>query len=72
MRPGERASKRSSSRDMKPAGRGDRIDVSDRQVQRLVRAFSAIKSGRLRTKILSFAEAVALPRTSRRRQRKSD
>jgi hypothetical protein len=72
MRPGERASKRSSSRHIKPAGRGDRVEVPDRQVQRLVRAFSAIKSARLRTKILSFAEAVALPRTSRGRRRKSD
>jgi hypothetical protein len=68
MRPGERASKRSSLPKIKPLSRRDRIEVSDRQVQRLVRAFTAITSARLRTKIVSFAEAIALPRTLRRRK----
>lgn len=72
MRRGERASKRNSSQNIKPRGRRDRVAIPDRQIQRLVRAFSAIQSARLRTKIVSFAEAIALPRPLRRNRQKAN
>jgi hypothetical protein len=72
MRPGERASKRSSSQKIKPRNRDDGVEIGDRQLQRLVRAFRAIKSARLRTSIVSFAEAIALPKAVRRQRRRAD
>jgi len=71
MRSGERAGKRSSSQKLKPRD-DDRVEIADRQIQRLVRAFRAIKSVRLRMNIVSFAESVALARTSRRHKRRQD
>jgi hypothetical protein len=67
MRPGERASKRSSSQRVKPGQSRDHLEVTDRQIQRLVRAFRAIRSARLRGTIVSFAETIGLPRKFRRR-----
>jgi hypothetical protein len=71
MRSGERAGKRGSPQKIKP-GNGDRVEIADRQIQRLVRAFRAIKSVRLRMNIVSFAESVALARTLRRHSRRGD
>lgn len=71
MRPGERASKRSSSQSLKPRER-DHVEVTDRQMQRLVRAFRAIRSLRLRASIVSFAEAIALPKRFYERGRRED
>jgi hypothetical protein len=71
MPPGERAMKRSpaaSDKLRKPAER----DTSDREVQRLVRAFRAIRSARLRANILGFTESIALRRGQRRGRRKAD
>jgi hypothetical protein len=70
MRPGERAGKRSSSQTTKPRKRLDQIEVTDRQINRLVRAFSAIRSARLRMTIVSFAETIGLPKRYRRHRRR--
>jgi hypothetical protein len=72
MRSGERTSKRTSSQDIKPRNRPDNVEIPDRQIQRLVRAFRSIRSVRVRAKIVSFAEAVALPGTFRRHRRRKD
>jgi hypothetical protein len=71
MRPGERARKRSSSQSLKPRER-DHVEVTDRQMQRLVRAFRAIRSLRLRASIVSFAEAIALSKRFYGRRRRED
>jgi hypothetical protein len=72
MRRGERASKRSSSRSIDADNCGNRVEIGHRQIQRLVSAFRAIKSVRLRRTIVSFAETVALAKTFRRHKRGDD
>ncbi|HYZ47463.1 MAG TPA: hypothetical protein VE567_01070, partial [Sphingomonas sp.] len=67
-----RASPRSSSQSIRPRTNRDLTEVTDRQMQRLVRAFRAIRSVRLRASIVSFAEAVALPKRFHGQRRKGD
>jgi hypothetical protein len=72
MRSGQRAGKRSSSQRLKPGKGRDQIETTDRQINRLIRAFSAIPSPRLRMTIVSFAETIGLPKRYRRHRRRDD
>ncbi len=71
MPPGERAMKRSSSATNKAHKPAER-ETTDREVQRLVRAFRAIRSARVRDNILGFTESISLRRGQRRGRRKAD
>ena len=69
MRPNKRAGKRSSPQKLKRRTARDPVEMADSQILRLVRALRAIKSARLRRRIVSFAESITIPvRPYRRRK----